>query len=75
MNIVEQLNSDDIPKGVVLEVVSNRGLELQGNVVRKADVVASLGPVAVVEEEEAPSQEEEKGEGGAEAAASDDAAA
>jgi molecular chaperone GrpE (heat shock protein) len=62
MNIVEQQQSDDIPKGVVLEVISNRGLELQGNVVRKADVVASLGPV-VVEEEEAPKEEGQE-EGG-----------
>jgi molecular chaperone GrpE (heat shock protein) len=69
MNVVEQRNSESAAKGVVLEVVSNRGLELQGNVVRQADVVASLGPLEEVEEAPEPPQPEPEVQGGAEDAA------
>jgi molecular chaperone GrpE (heat shock protein) len=55
--VVDRVYSDEVAKGCVVEVVANQGLELDGNVVRRAKVVASLGPRA---QEAAQAQEEEE---------------
>jgi molecular chaperone GrpE (heat shock protein) len=46
MNVVEQVYSSAVPKGAVVDVVSNNhcGMELDGNCMRMVKVVASLGP-------------------------------
>jgi molecular chaperone GrpE (heat shock protein) len=62
--VVDRVHSDEVAKGCVVEVVSNQGLELDGNVVRRAKVVASLGPQV---QEAAQAQEEERVRGEADA--------
>lgn len=67
MEVVNQLQSPDVPQGCVIEVVHNNGLELQGNVVRRAQVVASLGPPQPAAGEEEPADSAPSGaEAGAE---------
>jgi len=53
-NALRRENSDTIPEGYIMEMVSP-GAEIEGNVVKVADVVVSLG---VEKEEEAKAEEE-----------------
>ena len=45
---VEEVHSDDVAKGIVISVV-NSGYEMDGNIMRMAGAVVSLGPEAAVE--------------------------
>ena len=56
MLVVESEHSETVPKDCVLRPVAV-GMELQGNVVRMAECVASLGSVAGEEEQEAGAEE------------------
>mmetsp|Transcript_8540 Transcript_8540/g.18452 ORF Transcript_8540/g.18452 Transcript_8540/m.18452 type:complete len:140 (+) Transcript_8540:1754-2173(+) len=66
MTVLESVHSESQPANAVLECVAG-GMELQGNIVRPAEVVASLGPEVVEEKEEgevAPTEGEEDPEEG-----------
>jgi molecular chaperone GrpE (heat shock protein) len=64
MKIVESRHSDEFDKDIVMEVVSANVVELEGNVMRPAEVVVSLG---VPEPEEDPAEgEADDGAGDAE---------
>ena len=56
--VIDSQYSDSVPKDHVIEPLKG-GLELQGNIVRMAECVASLGPEGTDEEEE--EEEEEEG--------------
>ena len=57
MNAIESVHSADYPADTVIQPLT-LGWELQGNVIRAAECVTSLGPEKV--EEEAPEEEEEE---------------
>ncbi len=60
VNVVEQVYSDEISKGCVVQTLTS-GWELEGNVMRLSDVVASAGSeaeAAAAAEEAASAQEE-----------------
>lgn len=61
MNVVEKVHSAEHPADTVIQPIT-LGWELQGNVIRAAECVASLGPEKVEEqapEEEAPAEGED----------------
>lgn len=49
MDVVDAVYSDEIPADTVIQPIA-LGWELQGNVIRSAQCVASLGPEAAAEE-------------------------
>lgn len=53
MMVVESQHSDKAPANTVLEVLKEGGLELEGNVMRMPEVIASLGPEKKQEEKTA----------------------
>ena len=59
MDVVESVHSNEYPANTVIQPVT-MGLELQGNVIRAAKCVVSLGPEKVEEEEEAPQEGEQQ---------------
>ena len=64
MIVIDEEYSDNHPKGTVIRPVA-MGMELQGNVIRMAEVIASLGPETPEEETEeeqgAPEEESDSG--------------
>jgi molecular chaperone GrpE (heat shock protein) len=58
VRVVETQASDDVAADTVLRAVAG-GLELDGNVIRKAEVVASSGPVVVADAADADATEDE----------------
>jgi GrpE len=61
MTVVESEYSTEHKKNTVLKPIA-MGLELEGNVIRPAEIVASLGELVEEDEEEASAEEEEKAE-------------
>ena len=57
MDVVDAVYSEEFPANTVIEPLT-MGWELQGNVIRSAQCVASLGSQAAVEEEEEEAAEE-----------------
>lgn len=53
MNVVETVYSDEYPANTVIQPLT-LGLDMQGNVIRAAQCVASLGPEKAMEEEQQP---------------------
>jgi molecular chaperone GrpE (heat shock protein) len=58
MKVIQAESSDDVKEDMVLRSLA-AGLELDGNMVRKAQCVKSLGPKVAKEEAEAAAAEEE----------------